>query len=184
MTNDYFKYLKTRSVFGFIYRKFYLYPKLYSNLKGRSLDIGCGLGDFLYMYKNIIGVDINIDCVNYCKSKGLNVLLMDIDILPFEDNSFDSIILDNVIEHIENPRNLLSEIKRELTPNGILLIGVPCDMGYKFDSDHKIFYDIKSLQTLLSIDFILKNHFYTPPFFYLFRKFFRQVALYAIFKLK
>jgi SAM-dependent methyltransferase len=184
MKNSYFTYLQTRSIFGFLYRKLFLYPKLHSYLKGRTLDIGCGVGDFLYIYKDIVGVDINIDCVNYCKSKGLNVQLMNIDVLPFEDNSFDSIILDNVIEHIENPSILLSEIKRVLTPKGILLIGVPCDKGYKFDIDHKIFYDIKSLQTLLSIDFILKYHFYTPPFFYLFRKLFRQVALYAIFKLK
>ena len=184
MKNNYFTYLQTRSVFGFLYRKFYLYPKLHSYLRGRTLDIGCGVGDFLYMYKNIIGVDINTDCVDYCNSKGLNVLFMDFDILPFENNSFDSIILDNVIEHIEIPSNLLNEVKRVLTPNGILLIGVPCEKGYKFDSDHKNFYNIKSLQTLLSSDFILKHHFYTPPFFYLFRKLFRQVALYAIFKLK
>lgn len=184
MKNNYFTYLKTRSVFGFLYRKLYLYPKLNSYLTGRSLDVGCGVGDFLYMYKNIVGVDINNDCVNYCKSKGLNVLLMDIDILPFDDNSFDSIILDNVLEHIENPSTILSEIKRVLTSNGTLLIGVPCDKGYKFDSDHKFFYDIRSLQTLLSNDYNLKYYFYTPPFSYLFRKLFRQVALYAIFKLK
>lgn len=184
MKINYFTYLKTRSVFGFLYRKFYLYPKLISYLTGRSLDIGCGVGDFLYMYKNIVGVDINNDCVNYCKSKGLNALLMDIDILPFNDSSFDSIVLDNVIEHIEYPSNLILEIKRVLVPNGTLLIGVPCDKGYKFDPDHKVFYDINSLQKLLNKDFILKHHFYTPPFSFLFRKLFRQVALYAVFKLK
>jgi SAM-dependent methyltransferase len=184
MKQDYFTYLKTRSWIGFNYRKFYLYPKLYKQLKGRILDVGCGLGDFLLFYRDIVGVDINKDCVNYCKSFNLNVELMVVDILPFDDNSFDSIILDNVIEHIENPSNLLSEIKRVLTPNGILLVGVPCDKGYMYDDDHKNFYDVSSLKLLLKEDFSLKQYFYTPPFSYLFRKIFRQVALYSVFELK
>lgn len=184
MIKNYFAYLKSRSLLGFTYRKFYLYPKLYKQLKGKCLDIGCGLGDFLLLYRDIVGVDINKDCVNYCKSNDLNVTLMDFDILPFENNSFDSIILDNVIEHIQYPGNLLSEIKRVLAPNGILLIGVPCDKGYKYDDDHKNFYEISSLKELLKEDFIFKKHFYTPPFSYFFRKIFRQVALYSVLELK
>jgi SAM-dependent methyltransferase len=161
-----------------------LYPKIYRFLTGKILDIGCGVGDFLKLYKNVIGVDINQDCVNYCINNGLCVQLMPIDLLPFNDNTFNSIVLDNVLEHIENPSNLISEITRVLTPNGILVIGVPCEKGYKYDSDHKVFYDLNALINLFSKNFIFEHHFYTPPFSFLFKNNFRQVALYAVFKFK
>ena len=184
MSNQYFKYLKTRSVFGILYRRYYLYPKIYKCLTGRILDLGCGVGDFISNYDGIVGVDINVECVNFCLSKGLDVRLMDQDKLPFDDNSFDSIILDNVLEHISEPNYLLKEIERVLVPNGVLIVGVPCEKGYKYDHDHKIFYDLNSLLNLFKPEFILKKHFYTPAFSYLLRKYFRQIALYAIFKLK
>ncbi len=184
MSTEYFNYLNSRSLLGFLYRKYYLYPKLYKNLNGNILDIGCGVGDFLKVYNNAVGVDINIDCVNYCIKNGLNVRLMQQDKLPFDNNSFQSILLDNVLEHIEDPSNLLLEIKRVLKTDGILIIGVPCEKGYEFDSDHKIFYDIESLKNIFSLDYYLKTYFYTPPFTFFLKRHFRQIALYAVFKLQ
>jgi SAM-dependent methyltransferase len=183
MSSDYFNYLKNRSKLGLIYRKYFLYPKIYKYLNGKILDIGCGVGDFLKLYNHVSGVDINEDCVNYCIQNGLNVKLMAQDVLPFKDNSFNSIILDNVLEHIDNPTNLISEITRVLTPNGILVIGVPCEKGYKYDVDHKVFYDINGIKNLFNNSFIYYYHFYTPPFTFLFRTYFRQVALYTVLKL-
>jgi SAM-dependent methyltransferase len=40
--------------------------------------------------------------------------------LPFKDESFDVIILMNILDHSEKPEKVLSEIKRVLKPNGIL----------------------------------------------------------------
>jgi ubiquinone/menaquinone biosynthesis C-methylase UbiE len=182
MKNNYFNYLNTRSFFGSLYRKYYLYPKIFNNLEGNILDVGCGVGDFLNFKNNVIGVDINEDCVNYCLKKGYNAYLMNIDKLPFPDNSFNTIVLDNVLEHIEDPANILKEIKRVLIPNGLLLIGVPCEKGFKYDADHKKFYDINRLILLLNGNFSLKKYFYTPFFLYPLRKHIRQVALYSIFK--
>ena len=123
--DKYYQYLKNRSVLGFLYRKFILYPKLNKRLQGKILDLGCGIGDFLRYNKNAVGVDVNENAVNDLKNQGLNVFHMDYDVLPFDNGKFDSIVLDNVLEHISNPEPLLLEAHRVLKKNGLILIGVP-----------------------------------------------------------
>jgi SAM-dependent methyltransferase len=160
---NYFNYLKSRSFLGRLYRNYLLYPKLVRYLPGKTLDIGCGIGDMLAFKANIIGVDINPGTVDYCKNKGLEALLMEPDKLPFKNNSFDSVLLDNVLEHIENPSALLLEIGRVLTVNGTLLIGVPGNCGWLHDSDHKINYNEQTLENCLNkTGFSCKKIFYTP----------------------
>jgi SAM-dependent methyltransferase len=85
--------------------------------------------------------------------------------IPFKDRSFDSVLLDNVLEHIDSPALLFKEIKRVLKPDGILLIGVPGTKGFESDSDHKIFYDEIKLNTLAEkFKFSVNYLFYTPFF--------------------
>ena len=179
---NYSEYLNTRSKIGGIYRRFILYPRIVSHIKGNILDVGCGIGDFLKFYRNAVGVDVNQILVKKLKSEGMHVFHMDYNKIPFPDDSFDNIILDNVLEHIEDPRELLSEINRVLKLGGNFIIGVPCEKGFSYDDDHKRFYEINDLKKLLSENYILLNYFYTPPFLFFFRKVFRQVALYSIFK--
>jgi len=44
--------------------------------------------------------------------------------LPFDSNCFDLVILDNVIDHSQDPESVLSEIKRVLVPSGLLYFTV------------------------------------------------------------
>ena len=148
--NEYFEYLKERSWKGFIYRKFWLYPILSQYLSGKTLDIGCGLGDFLSFRKNTTGVDINPKTIEWCKHRGLDAWIMKKNELPFFDGTFDSAILDNVIEHIDNPGPLLAECNRVLHIKASLIVGVPGICGYKKDSDHKVFYSKIDLITEVS----------------------------------
>jgi len=84
-------------------------------------------------------------------------------IIPFDDKSFDSVLLDNVLEHLESPSLLFKEIKRVLKTNGIILIGVPGQKGFSSDDDHKIFYDEKKLQALAKQNNLnVIQFFYTP----------------------
>jgi len=159
----YFEYLKGRSILGLIYKKIFLYPKLSKLLEAQTLDIGCGVGDFLKFRKNSIGVDINQDCVDWCIDQGLNAKHMKMDELPFQDDFFDSVILDNVLEHIENPDPLLDEISRVLRNKGVLIIGVPGLKGYAYDDDHKKFYTKDQLVKILdSHDYINEKIFGMP----------------------
>jgi len=161
--NNYFSYLETRSNLGRLYRKYWLYPKLARHLKGSTLDVGCGIGDMLAFRALTTGVDINPHTVAYCNAHDLDARLMQPNILPFPNSYFDSVLLDNVLEHIEEPNKLLKEIGRVLRDNGTLLIGVPGKRGYLSDPDHKINYNELSLKFCLSkVGFQCQKIFYAP----------------------
>jgi SAM-dependent methyltransferase len=161
--SEYAAYLRGRSLLGAVYRRFYLYPKLGKFIKGRILDIGCGVGDFLAYKKQAVGVDINPFNVDYCVRRGLNAQLMDVDKLPQQDHSFDAIVLDNVLEHINNPFPILAEINRVLSVDGSLVVGVPGIKGYASDADHKVWYDEALLEDVaLKSGFRIEKYFYVP----------------------
>ena len=149
--DEYFEYLTQRSRLGFIYRKYWLYPRLLKYINGKCLDVGCGIGDFVSFRKNTVGVDVNPHLVELCEQKKLNVQHMEPDKLPFPDKSFDSVILDNVLEHIENPEPLLDEINRVLVSKSVFVVGVPGTKGYDQDDDHKVFYSSEKLIKTLGL---------------------------------
>ena len=179
---EYSEYLQRRSWLGYLYRRFFLYPKFKSHLIGNTLDVGCGIGDFLSYKPDAIGVDINRYNVNYCINRGLNAELMQPNKLPFENSSFDNVILDNVLEHIENPIPTLSEIYRVTNEEGYFLVGVPGRKGYLADDDHKVFYDESSLCDIVEgAGFTIKKTFYTPFSSTWLDRNARQYCLYGLF---
>lgn len=162
---EYATYLRSRSWLGLIYRNLYLYPKLSRFFIGRVLDVGCGVGDLLAYHKHAIGVDINPFNVDFCAQRGLSAQLMDIDRLPLPNYSCDTVILDNVLEHINNPSPILAEINRVLNLGGHLVVGVPGLKGYASDSDHKVFYDEESLENVAKKSgFKIVKFIYAPLF--------------------
>jgi len=185
--SDYHQYQQGISNLGKIYRSFYLYPRInfYLNKNTRLLDIGCGLGNFLETRSGeAYGIDINPHNVDYCKKIGLNVSLLNPgDVYPFDNDSFDYIVMDNVLEHILDPNHDLKEIYRMLKSGGAVIIGVPGEKGYTSDPDHKVYYDKKSLIALLNkYDFKYEHGFYAPlPFLSLSKKI-SQFCFYGFFK--
>lgn len=160
---DYFEYLQTRSRLGAFYRRHVLYPRICKRLKGRALDVGCGIGDMLVFRADTQGVDVNPHTVAYCRERGLNALHMEVDRLPQESGSFDSALLDNVLEHLASPHALLREIHRVLRTSGVLVVGVPGRKGWDSDADHKVFYDENSLTTTVSaVGFSRIETFHAP----------------------
>jgi|694.fasta_scaffold142820_2 SAM-dependent methyltransferase len=163
---DYFNYLKTRSNKALLYRTKIIYPYIGKYLPGKVLDIGCGIGDYLGVNKNSVGIDINFHNVNYCKQLGFDARKIENNVFPVEENEFDSAILDNVLEHLTHPEITLNEVRRALKVGGKLLLGVPGVKGYTMDSDHKKFYDEKEMQRLLTANgFMSVTFLYTPTFF-------------------
>jgi ubiquinone/menaquinone biosynthesis C-methylase UbiE len=44
--------------------------------------------------------------------------------LPFDDEFFEFVIMDNILDHAENPNNILSEVYRVLKPGKVLYLGL------------------------------------------------------------
>jgi len=179
----YFAYLKTRSRRAELYRRFFLYPLLSRHISGAALDVGCGLGDMLRYRPNTVGVDVNRHSVDYCRSRGLEAYLIEDGRLPFAACSFDTVVLDNVLEHVPRPQALLDEIARVLKRRGTIVIGVPGERGFASDPDHKVFYDESSLiRTLKTAGFESDRMFHVPCRAPLLSRLLRQYCVYGVFK--
>lgn len=181
----YFKYLLTRSKLSEWFRLKICYPYVSRYFKGNVLDVGCGIGDYLRYNRNAVGTDINRFNVDYCNNAGYRAYLIQDRQFPFENDFFEGVILDNVLEHLATPDEVINEISRVLKPGGILVVGVPGIKGYTMDSDHKIFYDEEKKRRLLEKNgyHFIKN-LYTPLFFksdFLSRKL-SQYAVYGIYQ--
>lgn len=97
---------------------------------GSILDVGSASGWFLSNIKKkfpkskCVGVDKYKEAIIFGnkKYKNLNLVFGDAQNLPFKDNSFDLVICAEVLEHVNNPSKVLSEIYRVLTPGGLAVI--------------------------------------------------------------
>lgn len=87
------------------------------------IDLGDSNGIFLRSFrKEGISVNISEKTAKSLKKKDLDVIRADIQFLPFRDNSIDTILLFETLEHVENPVLLLNEIGRVCKKNLILSI--------------------------------------------------------------
>lgn len=93
----------------------------------KVLDVGCNSGEFIKYLKekkgcDVYGVDISGQLIEKCKEKGLeNTFHCDADKLPFDKETFDVVTLMETLEHFDDPKACLKEIRRVLKPNGYLL---------------------------------------------------------------
>lgn len=147
------------------YDQIYETMEPYINVDSKILDIGCAMGGFLdYLsdkgYKNLFGVDVINDYVKIAKH---NVSLGTVYSIPFKEHVFDVVVLDQVLEHLEDPVKALKEIKRVLKPEGIVCVGVPDASEYInyvfFDyywflmREHIQHFDLKHLQMLFNMEY-------------------------------
>jgi len=104
------------------------------------LDLGCGHHilpawhlkeekELVKKSKRIVGLDYTMDSLLKHESIDLKVR-GDITSLPFDDNSFDIITSNMVIEHLKDPLVQFKEIARILKPGGIFIFHTPNKYGY------------------------------------------------------
>lgn len=112
-------------------------PSTLDKTERKLLDIGCGTGDFLAVAESqhwqVTGIEISPKAAQHAqiKIKG-NILIGDLLSLDLPDNTYDSITLYHVIEHLIDPITFLNRIYQLLKPNGILFVETPNIGGIGF----------------------------------------------------
>jgi glycosyltransferase involved in cell wall biosynthesis/SAM-dependent methyltransferase len=98
----------------------------------RVLDCGCGFGAHLLLMGRLrrltlVGLDAAPERLLLARRTGVPAALTSADVgrLPFPNESFDRVLLSEVLEHLPDAPRALAEIHRVLRPGGILALSVP-----------------------------------------------------------
>lgn len=159
-----------------LYHQLYVWPSaegflerqkwIVDNAEGDVLDCGCNDGTFTQAVRlaghKTIGIDLiplNIERARILYPVN-EFYIMDVEDLKFPDESFDTVVFTETIEHLVDPRKALREIHRVLRPDGLLL----CTTTYieNEPTHYQTFKDQESLTRLLegcfTIDSISIGH--------------------------
>ncbi|MBD2187105.1 class I SAM-dependent methyltransferase [Pseudanabaena mucicola] len=96
-----------------------------SELSGKILDVGCGTMPYRSLFNsvdNYVGLEISRD--GFLGEKD-GKYYYDGKQFPFDDNVFDGILCNQVLEHVFNPDEFLQEMKRVIKPGGRILLTIP-----------------------------------------------------------
>ena len=92
----------------------------------RLLDFGCGSGDFLRLVrehcKELIGIELQKNYLEALNSEG--ILCLD-NLEKVQNNSIDVCVSFHVLEHLPDPVEVLTSIKKKLVSGGSLILEVP-----------------------------------------------------------
>jgi SAM-dependent methyltransferase len=127
---------------------------LSKELTGSLLDVGCGTKPYRSMFcvDSYIGLDLD--------SPGARIRAIANDFydggkFPYDCQTFDSVLCNQVLEHVFNPDEFLLEIHRVLRPGGKLLLTVP----FVWD-EHEQPYDYARYSSFGLHALLKKNGFY------------------------
>jgi SAM-dependent methyltransferase len=101
-------------------------PALRAHARGRLLDLGCGNVPLYDMYRASIGSAVCVDWPRSYHGRAHVDVACDLNQpLPFASQTFDTVVVSDVIEHLFDYQTAWSEMARVLRPSGRLIIGVP-----------------------------------------------------------
>jgi 2-polyprenyl-3-methyl-5-hydroxy-6-metoxy-1,4-benzoquinol methylase len=146
---------------------------------GKLLDIGAGAGIFLWHARDrgwqVDGVELSEYGVNFARQHfGIQLVNGTLQQSSYAPGSFDVVTLQDVIEHISNPFEMLSDVNRLLRPGGIVSLATPnfSSLGrviYQDDwalispVEHLCLFNKKSLFTLLKATGFEVEEYKTAP---------------------
>jgi len=97
---------------------------------GRVLDLGCGDGRLTAELDaaELTAADVSPVALERARSRVPDARVVELEPdapLPFEDGSFEAVLLAETIEHVRDVQLLLSEVRRVLVPGGALALTTP-----------------------------------------------------------
>ena len=97
-----------------------------SDSKPNLLDIGCGMGLFLWKAKNagfnVEGIELSSYAADFVESLDIKIIGKSIYDTTLKEESYDAIVMKEVIEHLPNPRLALEKIYKALKKGGLLFM--------------------------------------------------------------
>lgn len=123
------------------------------------LDIASGSGYGTQMLaksaKRVYGVDISAEAVEYAKKNynatNIEYLVGDAASIPLPDESIDTVVSFETIEHIPEYKKFLQEIRRVMKPDGVLIVSTPNDDEYPEGNEYHVHeFGIDEFKELMS----------------------------------
>ncbi len=121
------------------------------DIKGQVLDVGCGRAglDVHIEWKfhvKPVGVDLSVDYLKVAKTNLETYVCAVIEKLPFNDNMFDVVICDSVLEHVLDIGLAVKELYRVLKVGGKMYVQVPYKENiYKYPLFHGVRQHVRSI---------------------------------------
>lgn len=99
----------------------------YSQPGDAVLDAGCAMGDLMLRIHDraLLGCDFNTDYLQVARDRGLNVAWAELEDLPYAPETFDLIVMTDVLEHVLDEKVVIREALRVLRPGGVLVTRSP-----------------------------------------------------------
>jgi 2-polyprenyl-3-methyl-5-hydroxy-6-metoxy-1,4-benzoquinol methylase len=124
----------------------WIYRLVRPYLGKRVLEVGAGHGELterLRRQAHVTATDLSKRCVDelalrFAACDEVEVLQADVAALGAEDRRFDSVVLVNVLEHIDDDVHALADLREVLEPGGRLCVFVPAFEGLYSDFDRTI----------------------------------------------
>ncbi len=113
------------------------YTKKY--IKGKTLDFGAGNAKYKNIIKPRTSEYITFDVV---PGKNIDVVGNALN-SPFQDESFDTVVSTQVLEHVEKPWLMIKEIGRILKRGGVCILSAPFMVPYH--ADPMIIFDTRRM---------------------------------------
>ncbi len=119
------------------------------------LEVGCGVGILLKQIqsnKNVVtGIDISSFAVSVLNEDGMNGIQSVLPNIPLNDNSFDVVVGTEILEHLDNDKELLVQCHRVCKKGGRIIFVVPNDcLGPDEEPEHMHKYNQDEFKELLS----------------------------------
>jgi len=96
-----------------------------NHARGRLIDIGCGVMPYKNLFNKFVSRQIGLDLYNTIHIKQYIDLFGSAYSIPIKDNTFDTAVLTQVLEHLEEPDRAISEVFRILKSPGIAILIAP-----------------------------------------------------------